>query len=252
MIDTEILVTVAILFAACLTRSTFGFGEALVAMPLLSMVVGVRDAAAMVALTSISNACVILLTTKWENIEWSAARYMLVGTLLGVPLGVQILVSDVPESAVKAVLATVVISFAVYSLTRPRLAKLESDWPGIGSGFIAGVLGGAYNTIGPPMVIFGTLRQWPAQRFRLTMQAVFLPTSLVVAGLHSVNKFWTPIVINSFLFALPLLVVAAYVGREVNKRIEGARFSRYIFYLLLVIGVVLITSIARDAMQVAV
>ena len=31
MIDTEIVATVAILFVACLTRSSFGFGEALVA-----------------------------------------------------------------------------------------------------------------------------------------------------------------------------------------------------------------------------
>ena len=247
MIDFEILVTVTILFAACMTRSTFGFGEALVAMPLLSMVVGVKDAAAMVALTSIFNATTILLTTKWENIEWSAAGYMLTGALLGVPLGVYVLVS-VPESAVKFVLAAVVISFAVYNLTRPTMAKLNSNVPGLGFGFISGVLGGAYNAFGPPMVIFGALRQWPAQRFRITLQAVFFPVSITVAGLHSANKLWTPLVVTSFLVALPFLIVAAFVGREINQRIEGGRFSRYIAYLLLVIGAVLIGTIVRDAL----
>ncbi|MBC8356525.1 MAG: sulfite exporter TauE/SafE family protein [Planctomycetes bacterium] len=244
--DLEIFVTVAILFAACLTRSAFGFGEALVAMPLLSMVVGIKDAAAMVAMTSIFNAVAILLTTRWEKIEWSAAGYMLIGTFVGVPIGVYVLVS-VPESAVKLVLAVLLISFAVYSLCRPRMPKLESNVPGIGFGLVAGVLGGAYNTIGPPMVIFGTLRQWSAQRFRITLQTVFLPTSLLVAGFHSANKLWTPLVVKSFLFAIPFLVLAAYIGREVNKRIEGARFSRYIFYLLLVIGGLLIATIVRDA-----
>jgi len=247
LIDFEILVTVTILFAACMTRSTFGFGEALVAMPLLSMVVGVKDAAAMVALTSIFNATTILLTTKWENIEWSAAGYMLTGALLGVPLGVYVLVS-VPESAVKFVLAAVVISFAVYNLTRPTMAKLNSNVPGLGFGFISGVLGGAYNAFGPPMVIFGALRQWPAQRFRITLQAVFFPVSITVAGLHSANKLWTPLVVTSFLVALPFLIVAAFVGREINQRIEGGRFSRYIAYLLLVIGAVLIGTIVRDAL----
>jgi hypothetical protein len=248
LIDFEILVTVAILFAACLTRSSFGFGEALVAMPLLSMVIGVKDAAALVALTSIFNAIVILLTTRWNNIEWPAAGYLLVGALLGIPLGVYVLV-NVPESAVKLVLAALLISFSVFSLARPSMIKLESNLLGLGFGFIAGVLGGAYNTIGPPMVIFGTLRQWPAQRFRITLQTVFFPTSLVVAGFHSANKLWTPLVVTSFLVAVPFLVLGAFVGREINKRIEGARFSRCIFYLLLVIGTVLIGTVVRDTLQ---
>ena len=247
MIDSEILVTVAILFVACLTRSTFGFGEALVAMPLLSILIAVQDAAAMVALTSIFNATVILLTSKWEKIEWAAAGYMFAGALLGVPFGVYVLVNVAP-SAVKFVLAAVVISFAVYNLTRPQMAKLNSNVPGLAFGFVSGVLGGAYNAFGPPMVIFGTLRQWPAQRFRVTLQTVFFPISLTVAGLHFRNDLWTPLVVNSFFAALPLLVVAAFAGREINKRIEGARFARFIAYLLLLIGAVLIGTIVRDAL----
>jgi uncharacterized membrane protein YfcA len=79
------------------------------------------------------------------------------------------------------------------------------------------------------------------------LQAVFFPTSLVVAGFHSANQLWTPLVIKSFLIALPFLVLAAVLGREINKRIEGARFSRCIFYLLLVIGAVLVGTVLRDA-----
>jgi hypothetical protein len=127
------------------------------------------------------------------------------------------------------------------------LFKLENNLPGLGFGFVAGVFGGAYNTIGPPMVIFGTLRQWPAQRFRITLQAVFFPTSLVVAGFHSANNLWTPLVVKSFLVAVPFLVLAAVAGREINKRIEGPRFSRCIFFLLLVIGAVLIGTVVNDA-----
>lgn len=216
-------------------------------MPLLSMVVGVKDAAATVALTSIFNAVVILLSTKWENIEWSAAGYMLAGALLGIPIGVYVLV-NVPESAVKLVLAALVISFALYNLTRPKMAKLETNIPGLAFGFVAGILGGAYNTIGPPMVIFGTLRHWPPQRFRLTLQAVFFPASLVVAGFHSANNLWTPLVVKSFFVAIPFLMLAAVVGREINKRLEGSRFTRYIFYLLLVIGAVLVGTIVRDTL----
>ena len=36
------VLVVAILFAGALTRSTFGFGEALVAMPLLSLIIDIK------------------------------------------------------------------------------------------------------------------------------------------------------------------------------------------------------------------
>ena len=49
--------------------------------------------------------------------------------------------------------------------------------------------------------------------------------------------------------AVPFLILAAVTGREINKRIEGARFSRYIAYLLLLIGAVLIATILRDVVS---
>ena len=40
-------------------------------------------------------------------------------------------------------------------------------------GFFAGILGGAYNTNGPPVVIYGSLRKWSPATFRATLQGYF-------------------------------------------------------------------------------
>lgn len=240
--EPTVVLAALILFAGSLTRSTFGFGEALISMPLLSIVVGTRSAAAIVALTSVVNALVILITTRWNDIEWDASWRLLVGSLIGVPLGVYAL-REFDDRIVKLLLAALIISFATYNLTRPMLAILKTNVLGFAFGFVAGVLGGAYNTLGPPLVIFGTLRQWSPTRFRTTLQTVFLPTSLFVVLSHQRAGFWNQQVLHCFLISLPFIFVATVTGRLITERLDTKKFSRAVFFLLLVIGGMLIVNI---------
>jgi uncharacterized membrane protein YfcA len=243
--EPTVVLAALILFAGSLTRSTFGFGEALISMPLLSIVVGTQSAAAIVALTSVVNALVILLTTRWNDIEWDATWRLLVGSLIGVPLGVYAL-KEFDDRIVKIFLAALIISFATYNLTRPMLAKLKTNVLGFVFGFVAGVLGGAYNTLGPPLVIFATLRQWDPKRFRTTLQTVFLPTSLAVIVSHQRAGFWNQQVFNCFLISLPFIFIATFLGRMIIERLDVKRFSRAVFILLLVIGGMLIVNVASE------
>ena len=246
--DLLIVPVVLFIFAGSLTRATFGFGEALVAMPLLTMVVDIRVAAALVAMTSIFNAAVIL-TTNWRNVEWQGAWRLVIAALIGIPLGAYAL-KHAPENAVKLVLALVVLSFAGYNLVRPQLGRLQSDWPGFVFGLIAGILGGAYNTFGPALVIFGTLRGWGAQRFRSTLQAVFLPASLFVGLIHLQLGLWTKQVLLGYLpYCLPAMVLAAALGHWFNSRFDSRRFSRYVFCLLLAAGGMLVISVVRSVLS---
>ena len=247
-VDFLIVPVVLFIFAGSLSRATFGFGEALVAMPLLSLVVDVPVAAALVALTSIFNAAVILMT-NWRTVEWQGAWRLTVAALVGIPFGTYAL-KYAPENAVKLVLALVVLSFAGYNLVRPQLGRLQSDSWGFVFGLIAGVLGGAYNAFGPALVIYGTLRGWGAQKFRSTLQAVFFPASLFVGLMHMQFGFWTREVLLGYLpFCLPAMAFAAVLGQKLSARFDSQRFIRYVFYLLLVVGGMLVLSVVRSLLS---
>ena len=243
--DFLIIPVVLFIFAGSLSRATFGFGEALVAMPLLTMVVDVQVAAALVAMTSIFNASVILMT-NWRNVEWQGAWRLIVAALIGIPFGALAL-KHAPDNAVNLVLALVVLGFAGYNLVRPQLGRLKSDSWGFVFGLIAGILGGAYNAFGPALVIFGTLRGWGVQKFRSTLQAVFLPASMFVGLMHLQLGFWTKQVLLGYLpFCLPAMAIAAVLGQRFNSRFDSRRFSRYVFYLLLAVGAMLLASVVRS------
>src|SRR5262245_57821650 len=107
--DPAILPVVVIVFVATLVRSAFGFGEALVAVPLLAFVIPIPVAVPLATLLSITVAAVIL-AQDWRKVHAKSAWWLIVPTLFGIPIGLLIL-TEGSEPVVKAAMAVVIIAF---------------------------------------------------------------------------------------------------------------------------------------------
>lgn len=154
----ESLLTALILFGATLISSTFGFGSALFAMPLLTLLLGISTATPLFGLVG-PTISTIILAQNWRLVEFASVWRLVLTTLIGIPVGVWV-VKYVPDDWVTRFLGVFLILFGVYRLMNWQLAILKSMLWAIPFGFIAGVLGGAYNTNGPPIVIYGDMRRW--------------------------------------------------------------------------------------------
>jgi uncharacterized membrane protein YfcA len=238
VIDWTALFIILILFTATLIRSVFGFGEALLAVPLLALVMPVEVAAPLAVLVSITIAFLILLR-DWRLVQMREAGWLVLSTLFGIPLGL-LLLRTASESVVKTILALIIIAFSAYSLTGRQTRQLTDDRFAWFFGFQAGVLGGAYGMNGPPLAIYGTLRRWPPVHFRATLQGYFLPAS--VAGMvgYSLAGLWTPTVNRFYLVSLPGVVIAIFLGRYLNRRMHAPQFISYVYVGLTAIGALLL------------
>jgi uncharacterized membrane protein YfcA len=228
----------AVIFVATLIRSAFGFGEALVAVPLLALLVPVEVAAPLAVLVSITVAGVVVVQ-DWHKVHLGSAWRLALSTLFGIPLGL-LLLTAAPERVVKAVLAVVIVAFSAYCLVHRSRFELRDDRLAWLFGFVAGVLGGAYGMNGPPLVIYGTLRRWSAEHFRATLQGYFLPASLVGMAGYWLAGLWVPAVTRYYLLSLPPAVAAIFLGRVVNRRLAGRPFLLYVHVGLILIGVTLL------------
>jgi uncharacterized membrane protein YfcA len=228
----------AIGFLGAFTRSALGFGDALVAMPLLVMVVGVRTATPLVAFSASTIAATILVGS-WRQVDIKAAWRLIVSALAGIPVGLLFL-KAVPEVIASSILGVVLIGFGLYNLIGPRLPRLEREWPAFLFGFVGGVLGGAYNSNGPPAVIYGALRRWPPESFRATMQGYFLPTGLAILIGHGLAGLWTPEVLRLYAYSVPVILAAVYLGGLANRRLSGQHFNRLVYAFLVLMGVMLL------------
>ena len=228
------------LFGATLIRSVFGFGDALFAMPLMSLAVGVGVATPVMGLVSVILAAGVLLTS-WRHLDIAAVWRLVAAALIGIPVGL-LLLKRVDEEVLRAGLGVAVAGFGLYRLTRPLLPELRSDRWAFLFGFVGGCLGGAYNIGGPPLVVYGAMRRWNAQRFRGTLQGTFLATSVLIAGGHGLAGLWTEDVWGLVLLSIPGVVLAMVLGRLVTRRIDPSAFDRALSLALMVLGVMVMVG----------
>jgi uncharacterized membrane protein YfcA len=211
----------------------------LIAVPLLVLFMPLPVAAPLAVLLSITVAAVVV-AQDWKHIHLRSAAGLVLATLFGIPLGLLVLTSS-HQQLVKAGLAILIALFAIYSLLARNAFHLQREHRPLLmlSGFLAGILGGAFGMNGPPLVVYGSSRRWSPQQFRATLQAYFLPAStLGMVGYWSTG-LWTRTVTREFLLSVPVMLPAVFVGRAINHRFSGATFLKYVYWGLLLIGVIL-------------
>ncbi len=233
-----LVIVMAVIFVATFIRSAFGFGEALVAVPLLALVMPIDVAAPVAVLVSITVASVAV-AQDWRHLHFRSAGLLFASSCVGIPIGLWLLAA-VPEKTVKVALGVIIIAFSAFFLLNKTPATLRTEKAAPVFGFVAGILGGAYGMNGPPLVAYGTLRRWSPQHFRATLQGYFLPASIVVMFGYWVAGLWVSSVTRYYLLTLPVVVIAIFAGRAVNRRFHAKTFITCVHVGLVFVGAALL------------
>lgn len=240
---TTVFIVSIVVFAA-FVQSLSGFGFAVIIMPLITFVLGLQTAAPMVALTALTVYAINLVRYR-RGINPQEVLRLGAASVLGVPVGVWVL-TNVDETLIKGVMGLILVAYAVNALVRPTTQWVPSRMWVYPAGFLAGCLGGAYNTPGPPAIVYGSLRQWPKDEFRAAMQSLFLVSGLVVVGSHYIAHHLTQEVLTYYLYAVPALALGILAGSLVDRRVDGQRFRTIVTGMILVLGVSLLLGLGRQ------
>jgi uncharacterized membrane protein YfcA len=228
------LLVLLVLFGSTLIRSTFGFGNALIAMPLLILLIGVKAASPLVALAGLVISSLMLIQ-DWKALQWKETILLLGASLPGIPLGL-VLLTSLPESLVRTILGLVLIGFGSYNLLGIQLPELGSRWLALPFGFLAGILGGAYNTNGPPIIIYAVFRGWTKDQFRASLQGFFLVSNLLIIAGHGLSGLWTREILYYFVGSIPLVGLAVYLGGRIASQFTEQQFNKVIYTFLVLTG----------------
>ena len=235
--DIQIATVISVLFIAALIASTFGFGVGLIAMPLLSMLVNIQTAASLSALVGMTVVATVLLG-HWREIQFSSIWRLIVSSCAGVLLGLWLL-RHMQESYMKLILGIIVIAFSCFSLLTTRRMTLRTDRLAYLFGGVSGILGGAYTIPGPPVIVYGILRRWLPEEFRVTLLGYFLPNSLLVILGYYFSGFMTSSVIHLYVYSLPAVITAVIIGNLANRSIPKEKFVKFVHVLLILLGMLL-------------
>lgn len=242
-----ILLVLCVVFLGSLTRAIFGFGDSVVAMPLLALLpLPLHTSISLIGLMGLTVAIFTVLK-GWKKIDRSVLLILSISTLVGIPIGLY-LVTAVSQSTVTRILGVFLLFYGVYSLIKQRFhmelpEKIKSSrWLPVPFGFLAGMLGSAYNMNGIPIVVYGTFRDWDMEVFMGTLQTHFvISSSFIILG-QALGGLWSPDLYSLYFLSIPVIFFASKIGLAIQRKIPVHRFETLLFLFIVFLGGMLFSS----------
>ncbi len=243
----------AIVFFAAILQALTGFGFALVVMPLATLVLDLQTAAPLIALTALT-ANIINVIRFRRAVDWSEVARLALGSALGIPAGMWALV-HVDELTISRIVGAILCAYAAYTLLPPSPTqsgagrpaapgRLAEGWA-YPAGFLAGCLGGAYSTPGPPVVVYGSLRQWPKDEDRAIVQTFFFVNGLLVVSSHLLAQRVVARVWTLYAWTAPLLLLGLWAGTRLDRYVDQTRFRALVTAMILALGLSMLLGLGR-------
>jgi uncharacterized membrane protein YfcA len=241
MVLSVILAVLFVIALSAFVRAAVGFGDALLAMPLLTLLVGLQLATPLVGIASLLMS-IVVLATSWRSLNLAAGWRLIAASALGAPVGLW-LFTNTEAWIMQRTLGLILVGYGLYNLLRPGLPPLQREGWAFPFGFVAGILGSAYNTSGPPVIIYGAMRRWPPDTFRATLQGFFLINGIMIAAGHALANLWTTQVLQIALFSVPAIAIGILAGIAARRRIAPETFSRLVYLMLVALGLLFLAPL---------
>ena len=233
-------------FIGTLVRSAVGFGDTMIALPLLVLLFPLDFAVPLLAIFS-SLISMIVVAIHCREVRFKNAIHFIIACAITLYPGMLLSKSDY-EIPMKIGLGVVIAGFALFKLVYKGTVELRSDRLLYPFGIVGGILGGAFGMNGPPVVIFGSLRKWDPNAFRATLQGIFLFTGPMILMAHGIGGNITPGVLKQVGWSLPGVLAAVALGLYIGQRWSMAKFHRYVYMVLVLTGVMQISFALKESM----
>jgi uncharacterized membrane protein YfcA len=227
-----------IMAVASLVMGLSGFGIGLVALAFLPFVMSPTVAIVLTSLYAMVFSIVILVPLRRE-IDPGRLTRLLVGTVLGTPLGVWIL-AVLPATVITRLIGVVLVGITALEWWRVRPRRLATPGWAYGAGVLAGLLGGAVGTPGPPVIVYAASQTWSPRALKANLLAFFVVNQgVILVGYWWMNLLGAEVLRLAVALVLPALAGVA-VGVTLFNRIDAVRFRQIVFGVLFISGIVLL------------
>ncbi|MEM9809229.1 MAG: TSUP family transporter, partial [Cyanobacteria bacterium P01_D01_bin.56] len=107
-------------------------------------------------------------------------------------------------------------------------------------GAASGVLTGAFNTGGPPIVIYGNCNEWSPEEFKGNLPGAFSVMSVVAIAIHLWQGHFDTVLFTQVGYTTPFFAVGLGMGLWLSSYINATQFRQVVLVLLGVIGLKLL------------
>jgi uncharacterized protein len=248
MIEDPIFYLLAVPAVVLLGFSKGGLsGVGSLSLPLMVLVIDPVQAAAIMLPILIAQDIVGVWSFR-RHLDWYVLGWTLPGATLGVLIG-YLFAASVPALAVMALVGTISIAFGAYRLWlgrhgMPAAAASSPGWVGSLFGVASGFTSQIAHAGAPPFQLWVMPRRLPRDVLIGTSAVYFAALNWIkVPAFAALGQFTATNMLTAAAL-LPIAIVATFAGVWLVRRIDGERFYKIIYCLMILVGVLLLVEAA--------
>ncbi|MDX9835116.1 MAG: sulfite exporter TauE/SafE family protein [Desulfobulbus sp.] len=223
-----------------LIQGLTGFGGGLVAMPLLCLIMDVKQAVPLCIVSGLVITTVMAYELR-QLFDWRKILPLLIGSLPGILAGT-VLLKEADPVLITRFLGGLLITISGLNL----IFKPKPLNPSVAWGYVAGFFSGSINAVvgagGPPAIIYTTLNDWKKDEIKATLTGFFALTGYLTAAVHAYSGVITQSTMIYFLLTLPFVLLGTFAGSRISGRINRRTYLRTVYLLLMGLGILMLAG----------
>jgi uncharacterized membrane protein YfcA len=220
----------AIAFVSGTARGFSGFGSALIFMPLASSLAAPRLVAALLLIIDFV-AAAPLIPGAWRNADRKATSVMVLGAVIGVPLGTYCL-SRLDPVTTRWIISGFVFALLLLLLSGWRYRGKDHAPLSVSIGGLSGFCSGLAQTGGPPIVGYWLGRPIPPAIARANILLFFAASDFVSAVSYAFSGLISAEAIRFSILVGPVYALGVWFGASLFGRASEALFRSLCYALI--------------------
>jgi uncharacterized membrane protein YfcA len=175
-----------------------------------------------------------------QALNWQSIWPLVLGTTIGIPIGV-ILLNHINPTYLRFGVGVLLVLYTIYGLARPAFKPMKIGVvPDIGIGIVNGLVGGLTGLGGVVSTISCQWRGWTRDVQRAVFQPVLFAAFVVICISMGITGAFRPETLKLYGLGFPFMLAGLWSGFKLYGTIDDETFRKVVLVLLLIAGLSLI------------
>jgi len=237
----QFLIILFIVFIASIIRGFNGFGFSATCMSLISFILPPIEIVPVILILEVM-VSIFMFPYIWNSIDWKFVFQILIGILIGSPIGLYLLKFLSPDITHLSICG-IIIFFVILQLRGYSNKKINILPVKILAGGVSGIINGLGTLGGMPISLFLLITKVKPIVIRGSLAAIFFIADAYVLNLSFYVGIVEPIVIYRVIPLILVLPLGIFIGNKFFIKSREETYRKFVFYFLIIISIFGITKV---------
>ncbi len=234
-----ILLSGLVVFITHTLEAVTGFGCAVLAMPFVTALLGIRMGVMVITVLAWILA-LYFAVMKFKEIDWRQYFIITGFMLLGLPIGMY-LFRSIDSSSLKMILAIFILVVSTHQLyklgrnigTKPPIrTKTRAAIPYYLMLALGGIVHGIFSSGGPLVVLYASRQLQDKGKFRATLCLLWVTLNTIIIATYLVEGSFTQPIAKTTALLVPFVIAGIIAGEKIHDKVNERTFSIIVFGML--------------------